>query len=106
LTASFGTALAVNVVVLGAFVGAAVTELTAETTDLFQEMGVASHEIYRQAAHVRTVPIPADALDERSSIRFDHARFRTVIAFLSTAEACVDTRLQLMLHHKRAPSNQ
>ena len=63
-----GAALTVIVVVLGAFVGATVTKLTAETTNFFQEMRIASHEVHRQPAHVRTVSIPADAFGERGSI--------------------------------------
>ena len=97
----FRAALTMLGFMLCAFRTASITDFCAHPTDVLGVLRTSAYKRCRRPADFGTVPIKSDALGHHGDILFTQAGIRTMLAFLRTLQAGLDTGLVLFVGHLR-----
>jgi hypothetical protein len=97
-TARLGAALAVVIVVLSAFLGTSIANVSADTANLFDEPRAATHKSDAQTTHFRTIKT-----DPRAIRHTTETLVRTMVAFLGTLATRRDAGLMMLMRHETPP---
>lgn len=96
--ARLGTALAMLLVVFGAFLGAGIANVRAQAADFLDEARTSAHERNAQTAHFRAIEANPGAI--RHAAQTLHS---AVVAFLSTPATSANARLMFLVSHNQPP---
>ena len=99
LAARLGAALAVFVLVLLALRTAGVTDFGAKPTEFAGELRSPAHVSCRRPAHLRTVPVGANALGHHLHVLLAQAGVGAVLTRLRTLDAGLDARCVFIVCH-------
>jgi len=98
MAARLGAALAMLLVVPGAFLGAGIANLRTDTADFLDEPRASAHERDAETAHFRAIETEPGAIRHAAQ-----AFIGAVIAFLGAATTRANTRLMLLMRHDKPP---